>query len=327
MPAWDEIDLIENLFAPLATAPEARGLRDDAAVVSPSHPLVITADAIVERVHFLPDDPLDGVAMKALRVNFSDLAAKGAVPIGALITLMWPASRDGARLAAFAEGLKQDLAAYRCALWGGDTTSTPGPFAVSVTAFGKPCGPNTPSRADARIGDDVWVTGTIGDAALGLRLLRDSATPASPDHEFLMTRYRRPEPRVSFAPTIAALAHAAMDVSDGLIGDAAKLSAASGVMLTLQQERVPVSEAARSVLAQRPDLMDCVLDGGDDYEIIFTADPLSASAIEAAVRAHSVQATRIGAVSAGEGVRLEFPGAPARHVRRGGYRHAFASGG
>ena len=172
MPA-DEFDTISALFAPLATSAGARGLLDDVAVLEAGGALVVTTDAIVEGVHFLPDDPVDAIAKKALRVNVSDLVAKGAKPVGALLTLIWPNGRPSHELTDFARGLREDLDLFAIPLLGGDTTSTPGPLIVSVTAFGTPLGDRVPSRADAKAGEQVWVTGFIGQAFLGLRALQE----------------------------------------------------------------------------------------------------------------------------------------------------------
>jgi len=309
----DEFETIAKLFAPLATHPGARGLTDDAAVLGN---LVLTTDAIVEGVHFLPDDPIETVAKKALRVNLSDLAAKGARPVGVLIALMWPQGRDAAQISAFARGLREDLAAFDVALLGGDTTSTPGPLAVSVTAIGEALG-RVPARSDARPGEDLWVTGTIGDGMLGLQHLGGSISYelAEEDAAYLMAKYRTPTPRLGFASVIAAHASASMDVSDGLAQDAGKLAAASGVLIDLDLAAVPLSRQAR-VWIDEGGAVEALIAGGDDYELLFTADPAARPAIEAAARAAGLAVARIGVTAAGEGVRAN--GAP---LGASGYRH------
>lgn len=317
MPA-DEFETIARLFAPLATHPAARGLQDDAALLEGYPRLVITQDAIVEGVHFLADDPIETVAQKALRVNLSDLAAKGANPVGALVSLVWPKTRDAAEIAAFAGGLGADLKRYDMALLGGDTTSTPGPLTVSVTALGEPLGERTPARADARVGEDVWVTGSIGDASLGLALLtRAKEAKEAADAKALIARYRLPEPRISFAVAVAQLASASMDVSDGLAADAGKLAAASGVMLELQAEAIPISPAARRVM----DDLGALLSGGDDYEILFTAPISRRVAVASAGAAAGVPVTRIGRVAAGAGARILRGDGSALVLPNGGYAH------
>ncbi len=303
MPA-DEFDVIRSLFAPLATHASARGLLDDVAVLEARGALVVTTDAIVEGVHFLTEDPIDAIAKKALRVNLSDLAAKGARPTGALLTLIWPDARPAAEIAEFARGLGEDLRRYDVALLGGDTTSTPGPLTVSVTAFGKPLGERVPSRADAKPGEDIWVTGTIGDAWLGYQALHgDWPEGEIMHHAAAIARYRLPAPRVELAQTVARCAGAAMDISDGLAGDAAKLAAASGVALFIEAEAVPLSNAAhawRSAASSYGRLFHW----GDDYEILLTAGRERRAEIEAGGAAAGVQVTRVGVVEAGAGVRL-----------------------
>lgn len=297
----DEFEIIRTLFAPLATGAGARGLVDDAAVIGATGDLVVTTDAIVEGVHFLPEDPIGDVAKKALRVNLSDLAGKGAKPLSALLTLVWPDARPSDQIAAFAKGLGEDLRAYDIALIGGDTASTPGPLTISIAAFGAPIGSRTPSRADARVGDDIWVTGTLGDAWLGyLALNGELKNLAETERAAVVSRYRLPQPRVDLAPLVARFANAAMDISDGLAGDAAKLASASGVALRIDADRVPLSAAGRAWKGSAGDF-GRLLDWGDDYELLFTADPAARAAIATAAPG---QATRIGQVEAGLGVRF-----------------------
>lgn len=303
MPA-DEFEIIRTLFAPLATHAGARGLNDDAALIETHGRLVITTDAIVEGVHFLPDDPIGDVAKKALRVNLSDLAAKGARPMGVLLTLVWPNGRPAAEIAAFATGLGEDLALFDVPLLGGDTTATPGPLTVSITALGEPVADNTPVRTGARAGDDLWITGTLGDAWLGYEALRGAWPSASPEHrDFAIARYRLPRPRLAFVEIVARYANAAMDISDGLATDAAKLAAASEVELTIEAERVPLSEAAKAWRAAHADY-GRLLDWGDDYEILFSAGREKRADIEAGALAVGVAAKRIGVVRQGRGARV-----------------------
>src|ERR1041385_5136785 len=199
--------LIARYFKPLATDPGAFDLTDDAALVkSSADDIVVTTDAIVEGVHFLPDDPPDTVARKALRVNLSDLAAKGAEPAGFVLTLALRAV-DDAWLAPFARALGEDAASFRCPLLGGDTVSTPGPLTVSITAFGRVLPGRMIRRAGAEPGDRVVVTGTIGDAALGLDVLKGgelarALAAEAGGRDALVARYRRPPPRTALAPPI-----------------------------------------------------------------------------------------------------------------------------
>lgn len=300
----DEFEVIRTLFAPLASGAGARGLVDDVAVINARGDLVVTTDAIVEGVHFLPDDPVGDIAKKALRVNLSDIAGKGAKPTGALLTLIWPDHRPSGQIAEFARGLGEDLVAYGVALWGGDTASTPGPMTVSITAFGDPIGSRTPSRAGARIGDDVWVSGAFGDAWLGFLARRGEWRPSDPrEFEYVTRRYRLPSPRVDCAPLVARFASASMDVSDGLAGDAEKMGRASGVSLSLLAADVPLSKAARS-WSDAHGGYGRLLDWGDDYEILFTAPPDLRQAIVEEAASLGVGIARIGAVEAGEGAEV-----------------------
>jgi len=300
--ASGEDDLIARYFKPLATDPGARGLVDDAAVLAASSDdLVLTTDAIVEGVHYLPGDPPDAIARKALRVNLSDLAAKGAVPAGFLLTLALR-SADDAFLAPFAEALGEDAAAFGCPLLGGDTVSTPGPVMISITAFGRVPPGRMVRRDGLRPGHRLVVSGTIGDAALGLDLLQGrAATVSDADRAFLIDRYRVPQPRLAMARAVRDFAEAAMDVSDGLAGDLAKMCAASGVTVTLQADQVPLSAAARAMIATGAADLGRVLGGGDDYELLCGIAPERLDGFLAAAQQAGVAATAIGTAAAGTG--------------------------
>lgn len=296
MPSGED-DLIARYFRPLATDAGALGLVDDAAVLAATaDDLVLTTDAVVEGVHFLPDDPPHTIARKALRVNLSDLAAKGATPAGFLLTLALR-SADPAFLEPFAAALGEDAATYRCPLLGGDTVSTPGPLMISVTAFGRVPPGRMVRRDRLRAGDLIVVSGTIGDAALGLDVLQGRLTDLVPDHQaFLIDRYRQPQPRAALAAAVRDDAGAAMDVSDGLAGDLAKMCAASGVSATIDGSAVPISAAARAALGQAG--LARLLSGGDDYEILCGVAPGRFESFKAAADAAGVAVTVIGKATA-----------------------------
>ena len=328
--AADEFEIIRSLFAPLADHRFARGLIDDVAVIEQLGPLVVTTDAIVEGVHFLADDPLDTVARKALRVNFSDLIAKGAKPVGVTLALMWPGGRDANGIADFARGLGEDLKRYDVALLGGDTTSTPGPLSIVVTALGVPLGGRTPSRADAEVGEEVWVTGAIGDGFLGLLSLTYTpsvyrAGPADQSDAHAMhirAAYRTPSPPFAFAETIARHARASMDISDGLLVDAAKLAAASNVALRIDAESVPLSSAGHAYLeANGDDGLLRLLNGGDDYQALFTAPRSARAAILEAGERTETNVVVIGDVLEGSGLRLVGAGGKELPIPAGGHVH------
>ena len=271
--------------------------------------MVLTTDAIVGGVHFFPDDPADAIAHKALRVNLSDLAAKGAQPAGFLLALALPKNATEAWLKSFARALGADAKRYGCPLLGGDTVRTPGPLTISVAAFGTLPQGSMVRRAGAKVGDHVLVTGTIGDAALGLKLRRDRGAARRWKLSVrlcdqLARRYLVPEPRNALAAAVRAHASAAMDVSDGLAGDLDKLCRASEVGAEIEVARVPLSDAARAALAAEPALVEVILTGGDDYEIVCTVPPSQLDLFVAAARAIGVPATQIGRVVAGKGARF-----------------------
>lgn len=302
-----EDKMIARHFAPLATHPGAFGLSDDAAVMAAPAgcDLVLTTDAIVGGVHFFDGDPAHTVACKALRVNLSDLAAKGARPLGFLLTLALPAHIGEDWLADFAAGLRDDARLYDCPLFGGDSVRTPGPVSVSVAMFGSVPAGAMVRRAGAKSGDQVFVSGSIGDAALGLALRRGKTWPLSEAQcEHLAGRYLLPQPRNALAEAVRAHASAAMDVSDGLAGDLAKLCRVSQVAAEIDVARVPLSDAAQAVIAADPAARESVLTGGDDFEILCTVPPDRCDSFRAAAAAARVPIAAIGAVAAGEGVRF-----------------------
>jgi thiamine-monophosphate kinase len=302
-PTSGEDSLIARYFRPLATDPGAFGLGDDAAVLQAfGDDIVVTTDAIVEGVHFLPDDPPDTIARKALRVNLSDLAAKGAAPAGFVLTLALR-SADDAWLTAFTRGLGEDIGLFGCPLLGGDTVSTPGPLMISITAFGRIPTDKTIHRSGARPGDRVVVTGTIGDSALGLAILKGApVTAALADdvaaREMLVGRYRIPQPRNALAKAVREHAHAAMDISDGLAGDLAKLCAASGVSAVIDAQSIPLSAAAAALLARGTVGIEAVVAGGDDYEILCAIPEARFEAFVKAADVAGVAVTSIGTIIA-----------------------------
>jgi len=318
-----EDDLIARYFRPLATDPGAFGLVDDAAILKgASGDLVVTTDAIVEGVHFLPDDPAHTVARKALRVNLSDLAAKGATPAGFVLTLALRVV-DHNWLAEFAHALGEDATAFACPLLGGDTVSTPGPLTISVTAFGRVPAGCMVRRSGATAGDVVLVTGTIGDAGLGLSLLKHGLqTGSEAAQQGLIARYRVPEPRLGIAAAVRDHASAAMDVSDGLAGDLAKLCKASGVTAEIRLEQLPLSPAVRAGLARKLTTIEDLISGGDDYEVLCTVPERRLAAFLEAAAAQRVKTTRIGVIRAGDAPPVFMSAAgDAVTLKRASYSH------
>lgn len=322
-----EFETIARLLKPLASgAPEARGLDDDVAVIPArlGQDLVITQDALVEGVHFRPEDPLDLVARKLLRVNLSDLAAKGAEPWGYLMSTAWSARCGWSERETFAKGLAEDQARYGVHLLGGDTVSTPGPLTLSLTALGFAPHRRALSRKGASPGDVVLVTGTIGDGFLGLKALQGELAGMNPERiAALAQRYLLPEPRTSLARVLRDHASAALDVSDGLAADLGHIAEASAVRIELDLNRMPLSRPARAWVDARAEPVGALSDlatGGDDYEIALTAHPDQVEALRREGDAHGVHLTVVGHVSEGQGLDARFDGAPVA-LSRTGYRH------
>ena len=365
--ALGEFAFIAEELRPLTLgAPEALALLDDAALIpgttaDPSGPLLATTDALAEGVHFLPADPKDEIGAKLLRCNLSDAAAMGARPVAAFATLARPPhwSDDDIRL--FARGLGADLAHFRLSLLGGDLTSVRGPAAVlSMTVLARAEGPLL-TRSGAAAGEEVWVSGTIGDAALGLACLsrpertqnadgaeganapqnadgaegtngpnnadaqaplaRAAAALAQEEQASLIRRYRRPEPRLALGAALAHHATAAIDISDGLLADAAKLASASGLHLALEAARTPLSPPAARLANETPSLLPLLLSGGDDYELLFTAPPAARGAIERAGQLSNTPITAIGRTAEGAGIELLPPDGSPLPLPKPGWTH------
>ncbi|MCP5081720.1 MAG: thiamine-phosphate kinase [Alphaproteobacteria bacterium] len=306
-----EQELIQTYFAPLA-GDGAAGLMDDAATWVPAEGMetVLSTDTLVAGVHFIGDEPADLIARKALRVNFSDLVAKGAAPCGYLLNLGLSTEQDHEWLKSFSYGLAEDQAEFGCKLLGGDTVSTPGPLVLSVTAIGEVPAGKVVRRGTAKVGDVLYVTGTIGDSAIGLEVLKERCKTV--DDSYLIDRYRLPRPRIECLGLIREFASAAMDVSDGLIGDLEQLVAASGVGAKVNCDLVPFSEAVKSLSVLDDQVIIRALTGGDDYEILFSVPYKRADAFEAAC---SNEVHHIGEIVDGNqvavcntaGEQIEFP--------------------
>ncbi len=316
--------LIANYFTPLAKHSGAYGLQDDAATLTPPPgcDLVLKADAIIGGIHFFRSDAADAVAQKALRVNLSDLAAKGAKPLGFLLSLGLPEDVDEAWLGLFARGLGADSEHFDCPLMGGDTVRSPQAIMVSIAVVGSVPHGAMVRRSGAKVGDRVVVTGTIGDATLGLRLRQDTGAARrwkldDAARAYLARRYLVPEPRTAIAPALLAHATAAMDVSDGLAGDFTKLCRASGVSADIDVARLPLSAAAAAALVAEPGLIEPILTGGDDYEVLATVSPAQCDAFMAAARAAGVAVSEIGTVTADQAApRFIRAGQPLEFARR-----------
>ncbi|HYC13390.1 MAG TPA: thiamine-phosphate kinase [Stellaceae bacterium] len=322
-PKLGEFERIARFFAPLA-APEGLGLVDDVALIEgpPGFQYVLKTDAIVEGVHFLRDDPADQVAQKLLRVNLSDLAGKGATPVGYLLTTSLPRERDETWLEAFAQGLARDQREFGIALMGGDSVSTVGPVTLSIAAIGRVRRGEAVLRRGAVPGHAVFVSGTLGDAALGLKAIRGELTGLSAEERaFLADRYRLPRPRLTLGQRLVGIAKAMMDVSDGLAADLGHICEVSGVAAVVEVARLPLSPAARTAITATPALIASAFSAGDDYELLFTAPPDAEERLAALSGELGVPVTRVGRIEAGAGVRiLDAKGADIP-LTGAGYRH------
>jgi thiamine-monophosphate kinase len=313
-----EFELIARYFAPLAKGfAGARGLKSDNAFLAadPRHDLVVKTDTVVGGIHFLADENPELVAQRALRVCLSDLAAGGATPYVYQLSLSLTRGWTERWVAGFARGLAADQRRFGIVLCGGDTTGTPGPTTIAISAFGRVPRGKGLGREGARAGDELWVSGTIGDAALGLLAARGTLESAT-----LEKRYRQPRPRTTLGPRLVGVARATADVSDGLLADAGHIADASRLAVYIERDLVPLSSEARRVLADKPALWRNVLGGGDDYELAMAVPPRKRPALLAASRAAKVKVKKIGAFAAGKGVVLTVSGQPTR-IAQSGYVH------
>ncbi|MEY4249446.1 MAG: hypothetical protein RJA87_1079 [Pseudomonadota bacterium] len=323
----DEFQDIARRFRPLTFgAPEALDLMDDAAVIAsrPGFDLVVTKDALVEGVHFLAGERPDRIARKVLRTNLSDLAAKGAEPYGCFLAVSWPPHYGTEARDQFAKALGEDLSLFGMALFGGDTTATPGPLTLSLTAMGWVPQGQMVRRKGARIGDDLMVTGPIGDGYLGLLAAQGRLPMLSPEQNLaLEERFHHPCPRLELGQALRFRATACADVSDGLAADAGHIAAASAVGLRIDLEQVPVSEAASAWLQRQDDPVKArlaLVTGGDDYELVFTVPPDQRETLMSDAATCGIRITLIGKVVSEPGVSLIWHG-EVQSIRTLGYQH------
>jgi thiamine-monophosphate kinase len=321
-----ESELIETYLAPLASGMTgAFGLADDAALLTPpvGSSLVLTSDPIIAGVHFLPTDRADDIAWKALAVNMSDLAAKGADPLAYMMTLAFPEPPEETWMAEFAQGLLAAQTDFKCALIGGDTDHTPGPLAIGITAFGTVPEGGFVRRQGAREGDHVFVTGTLGDAAVGLMLHRDPGlfgdALTEGERSLFVGRYLRPMPRLALALVLREHASAALDISDGFVKDVARLAGRFG--LTIAFDELPVSPALRSIAQDDERVAGAILAGGDDYEILAAVAPDRSDDFVRDAGRSGVVVTKIGVLESEGPLRvLDADGQPI-DVMQTGYDH------
>ena len=306
-----EFDLIDRYFAPLATAPGALKLKDDAALfdIPAGHSGVVTTDAMVAGVHFFESDDARAVGWKLLAVNLSDLAAKGAEPLGYTLDFAlprdWPSERAAAWTGEFTRGLSECQRQFGTSLLGGDTVSMLGPVTLAITAFGSvPSGMAIP-RSGARIGDNVWVSGTIGDAALAVKVRQGWAPPKGVSIDAAHDRLDRPTPRLALGKALRGVASAAADISDGLAADLGHICDTSRVGAEIRFSDVPLGASIRACLAADPTLVSTALTGGDDYELAFAAPPSKDAAVRDAARRAQCPVYNVGRIVAGTGVRIQ----------------------
>lgn len=326
MSGLSEFELIETLLKPLAAnAGGAFNLSDDAAVLPDAPPgevFVVTKDALAVGTHMLASDPPGEMARKALRVNLSDLAAMGAKPVGFFMSLCLGSESNDAFLTQFVEGLAQDVEAFSIPLMGGDVIRHEGAFIVTITAIGSVARGGVLRRNGARPGDSLWVTGSIGDGALGLMAARHELTHLPPESQAaLVQRYRTPEPRLAMGQSIVGLASACIDVSDGLVADVEHICKASSVGCRIESSLIPLSPAAEDVIGLDGGLWPNVLTGGDDYELAFAVPEERETQLQELIKKLHIPFSRIGCFEEGSDVIVVDQKGTPFDLPRHGYRH------
>ncbi|WP_417453152.1 thiamine-phosphate kinase [Kiloniella sp.] len=323
-----EFDLIKSYFAPLTAGyPEAYNLTNDAALISedPDRSSVVTMDTLVESVHFLSTDPAEGIARKALRVNLSDLAAMGAKPKGYTLSISYSASLASDWVSSFTQGLADDQKNFGCHLIGGDTVSTPGPLTISLTCFGSVPRGKCLHRTTAEEGDDIWVSGTIGDSAAGLKLLKGEInTKNSAAKSFLIDRYRVPQPRIPLGIALLEqdISKTALDVSDGLLADVKHIADGSHLQASITASKIPLSNPFRDMYQGITDPeIHLAASGGDDYELLFTASHSNKGKVIELSENLNIPVTRIGVLTKGRGVLLLDRDNKSMPVSEYGWKH------
>jgi len=313
-----EFELIARYFAPLA-GPGGLGLGDDAALLTPRDgcEMVLTCDAIVSGVHFLPDDPAEDVAWKLLGVNLSDIAAMGAEPLGYLITTAWPRDLSESWVMSFARGLGAAQECFEISLLGGDTVATAGPLTLSLTGFGYVPQNGALRRNGSQIGDLIFVSGQIGDAGVGLNILQDGHSVGDDDEQrSAVERYRRPRPQLALGVALRNVANACIDVSDGLVADLEHLANQSSLKMNVRLGSVPITPLAEMLGGAAGAIV-----AGDDYELLFTVSPECKDIVFQLARELSVRITTIGHVTDGAGVEITDPTGKVIPFHSTGYRH------
>lgn len=321
----NEFSLISTYFAPLTAGNKgALGLQDDAALITqqPGMQLAITTDVITENVHFFTGDDPFNLARKLLRVNLSDLASMGATALYYLLGCVLPKTTNEAWVQRFTEGLAADNNEFNVQLLGGDTVSQQGPLTLSLTAIGQLPEGRALTRSNAKVGDDIYVSGTIGDASLALQILKDFIPPPSPEiKSALLSRYYLPLPRMELGKALLPLANSAMDISDGLLQDAEHIARYSHVKLAIQTDKIPLSIAARTLLTATPQLYPLIVSGGDDYELLFTAPPTARTALCLVSAQTRTPLTKIGIATEGMGVVMVDDQGNEQNIDKKGYQH------
>lgn len=324
----EEFARIRRYFAPLTQLPGAFDLLDDAAAlrVPQGQELIVTNDSVVAGVHYRGDESGARVAQKLARRNLSDLAAMGADPLAYNLSFAVPRETADDWIKSFAQGLMQDQKEFKWSLIGGDSLAVAQLAILGMTAFGIVPTGKAILRSGAKIEDDIYCSGTIGDGFFGLRISRGEFPQlASSARNFLIDRYELPQPRVKLGQSLRGVATAAVDISDGLVADLAHICRASKVGAIIDSQLIPMSLPVAEILSQGPGLFKEILSGGDDYELIFTAPPSMRDQIVRLAEDMDLSLTRMGKVVAGMGVRVLDQKGQELSLAYKGYNHFSSS--
>ena len=320
-----EFEIIKTYFSPLSRSEKgAFNLTDDAAVIEipDGKSMVVTTDTLVEGVHFLSEDLPKNIAKKLLRVSLSDLAAMGSVPAYYNLSIATKLGTTSEWFKAFSEGLLADQIQFGVTLIGGDTVATSGPLTLSLTAMGFVKKGKAISRSGAKLGDDIWVSGLIGDAALGLMAAKGKLISISEENKnYLISRYTLPIPQTLLGPKLSGHVNSAIDVSDGLIGDLDHICETSKLGANIQITDIPISRAASIIVTEKPHYLDLILSGGDDFELLFTADKSFRTVAKSLTKMLDVSLTKIGVMVSRRSIEIFDENGNKYFIQNNGYTH------
>ena len=319
----NEFEIISDFFSPLARDKGSFGLSDDVAVLSKAkgYHFIVSTDMLISEVHFFSNDDPEDIASKCIRVNISDIVSKGAIPKYYFLSIALPKETDDKWIKSFTKSLKIEQKNFNISLMGGDTVSTTGPLTINIVCIGVIEKNKLIRRNGAMPGEDIYVTGEIGSAKIGLEILKKNIIANSDLENYFIKKYRLPCPRNKLGPKLINLASSSIDISDGLISDLNHICLASNVKAEVNYSLLPVSNCISQLNLTENQLKNIILNGGDDYEIIFTSNSLNSTKIFDLSKFLEVNITKIGMIVQGEGIEVFDKESKKIDLILDGYKH------